>query len=193
MAALHPDRAWGDDVAADVLRRELAGEELHIGEERRLHAVVGPARADHLSRCAARDDDDGSGAGALEERERGLAAAHRGHDVDVEPRPPCLLGVATAHRAGRVRDEDVEPPEVVRRVGDEGAQRLAVGDVEGTAEGADSPAAEGGSGLFDGPGAAGAEPDVAALLREPLGDGAPDAARRARDDRPLPAQPEVQG
>ena len=110
--------------------------------------------------------------------------------VDLEAPAPGVLVVADAERAD-IGHEDVEAAERGGRGFDERLQRRPVGDIDRGAVRLHAPVLECRDRVVHPRGAAGANPDVAALFHEQVGDRAADPARCAGHDRLLALQPEI--
>ena len=112
------------------------------------------------------------------------------HHVGTERLLPAVGVVADGERAD-VAHQRIDAAELAAGGGDPGAERAAVSDVEGAAEGGNALALQcrdGGRHLV---GVAGADRDCGAFAGEGLGDGATDALAGAGDDGAHSFQPEI--
>ena len=189
-AAFEIDVARRDHVGANVLGREIAGERFDIGHQRRLCRRIRARRTGDLDGAGRSDHDDRAGRRLLEERDRRLDPGDGAHDVDLQAAPPGIVVHALRQRAD-IGDEDVETAERVGCLGDPPAQPVNVGDIDPAAPGFDAVVRQPRHSLVHCGLMASAQRDVAALGRQQLGDGTPDAARAAGDDRVLAFEIEI--
>src|SRR3989454_13498 len=181
---------WVNDVAADLVLRELDRQRLGQRDERALRGgvrVLGAREADERRDRA--HQDHGATAGTLELGDPVLRHPEGGLEVDGDHAVPPLL-VRLQHRAvavlpehARVVVEDVEPAEVAGAVLDHAADVRLDRDVTGRGEGAPAPPLDERDRLLRGLRVDVGDDDARALLREEHRSFPPDPHTASGDER----------
>ena len=154
--------------------------------ERRLRRAVAGGAGESAVAGEARDHHDVAGPALPHRGDDGLDGVERAEDVHAEL---LLQHVRVGRqRVGPARDpgvgdQEVDRTEPLRQRADRGVDLVAPGDVRNDPLRAGAGSTDRCREVVEPAGAAGRQPDVAALMGELQGEGPPDAARRPRDYR----------
>ena len=179
------DRARRDGVDANALRCRFPCQRAREPHDRRLGRGIG-RRVHRALQAALRGDVDDAALSARHHR-RIDRLGHEEHALEVHVDDPVelLLGEGLERLAdvdAGIVEQDVDRPELARRLGGEGPPGGDVGDVDRAVQGAPAERADLAGGLVGlGPVVEMAKGDVRALGREGQRRGAADAARAAGD------------